>query len=207
MSAGDGAKGPRWYHWQWLPLADPVDSQWRRWLLVRRRMSAPTEMTAYGVFAPQATALAEVVRVAGSRWTMESGFEAATGEVGLDDYEVRSWTGWYRPITLVMWADTLLAVLRAGAIAVEARTKSPLPPRRGAVWPRSKPGVASHAAERSGDSPASLARGPRGPADSPLHSGLVPLAAWASGERSILSLQVSRSSGGGVGCVIGELPL
>jgi SRSO17 transposase len=130
LSAGDGAKGPRWYDWQWLPLADPVDPQWRRWLLVRRRMSAPKEMTAYVVFAPQATALEEVVRVAGSRWTIESGFEAAKGEVGLDHYEVRSWTGWYRHITLVMWAYALLTVLRAGAIAVEALKKSlPAPPR------------------------------------------------------------------------------
>jgi SRSO17 transposase len=104
LSAGDGAKGPRWYDWQWLPLADPVDTQWRRWLLVRRSMSASKEMTAYVVFAPQATALEAVVRVAGSRWTIESGFEAAKGEVGLDHYEVRSWTGWYRRITLVMWA-------------------------------------------------------------------------------------------------------
>ena len=72
------------------------------------------------VFAPQATALEEVGRVAGSRWTIESGFEAAKGEVGLDDDEVRSWTGWYRHSTLVMWADALLAILRAGTIAVEA---------------------------------------------------------------------------------------
>lgn len=130
LSAGDGAKGPRWYDWQWLPLADPVDPQWRRWLLVRRSMSAPQEMTAYMVFAPQVTALEEVVRVAGSRWTIESGFEAAKGEVGLDHYEVRSWTGWYRHITLVMWAYALLTVLRAGAMAVEALKKSlPVPPR------------------------------------------------------------------------------
>jgi SRSO17 transposase len=120
LRAGDGAKGPRWYDWQWLPLADPVDPQWRRWLLVRRSLSTPTELTAYVVFAPQATALAEVVRVAGSRWTIESSFEAAKGEVGLDDYEVRSWTGWYRHITLAMWAYALLAVLRAGAMAIEA---------------------------------------------------------------------------------------
>jgi SRSO17 transposase len=130
LSAGDGAKGPRWYDWQWLPLADPVDPQWRRWLLVRRSMSAPQEMTAYMVFAPPVTALEEVVRVAGSRWTIESGFEAAKGEVGLDHYEVRSWTGWYRHITLVMWAYALLTVLRAGAMAVEALKKRlPVPPR------------------------------------------------------------------------------
>jgi SRSO17 transposase len=129
LSAGDGAKGPRWYDWCWLPLADPVDPAWHRWLLVRRSISEPAELRAYVVFAPQATTLDEVVRVAGARWTIESSFEAAKGEVGLDHYEVRSWTGWYRHITLVMWAYALLAVLRAGAIAVEALKKSlPVPP-------------------------------------------------------------------------------
>ena len=129
LSAGDGAKGPRWYDWCWLPLADPVDPAWHRWLLVRRSISEPAELRAYVVFAPQATTLDEVVRVAGARWTIESSFEAAKGEVGLDHYEVRSWTGWYRHITLVMWAYALLAVLRAGAIAVEALKKSlPAPP-------------------------------------------------------------------------------
>jgi SRSO17 transposase len=124
LSAGDGAKGPRWYDWRWLPLADPPDPAWRRWLLVRRSVADPTDLTAYVVFAPQEAVLAEVVRVAGTRWTIESGFEAAKGEVGLDHYEVRSWTGWYRHITLAMWALALLAVLRAGTIAVEAFKKS-----------------------------------------------------------------------------------
>jgi SRSO17 transposase len=125
LSAGDGAKGPRWYDWCWLPLADPLEPTWRRWLLVRRSVSDPTDLAAYAVFAPQDTLLEQVVRVAGARWTIESCFEAAKGEVGLDQYEVRSWTGWYRHITLVMWALALLAALRAGAIAVELLKKSP----------------------------------------------------------------------------------
>jgi SRSO17 transposase len=129
LSAGDGAKGPRWYDWRWLPLAEPLDPTWRRWLLVRRSLSEPAELRAYVVFAPQATSLEEVVHVAGARWTIESSFEAAKGEVGLDDYEVRSWTGWYRHITLAMWAYALLTVLRAGAIAVEAVKKSLPPPQ------------------------------------------------------------------------------
>jgi SRSO17 transposase len=128
LSAGDGAKGPRWYDWRWLPLADRMDPAWCRWLLVRRSVGTPTELTAYVVFAPQATSLEEVVQVAGTRWTIESGFEAAKGEVGLDHYEVRSWTGWYRHITLAMWALALLTVMRAGAIAVEALKKSLSPP-------------------------------------------------------------------------------
>jgi SRSO17 transposase len=67
LSAGDGAKGPRWYDWRWLPLAAPLAPGWRRWLLVRRSLSTPTELTADVVFAPHATPLQEVVRVAGSR--------------------------------------------------------------------------------------------------------------------------------------------
>jgi SRSO17 transposase len=113
LSAGDGAKGPRWYDWRWLPLATPLQPAWRRWLLVRRSLSDPTELTAYVVFAPHGTVLATVVQVAGSRWTVERCFEEAKGEVGLDQYEVRSWTGWYRHITLAMWAYALLTALRA----------------------------------------------------------------------------------------------
>jgi SRSO17 transposase len=113
LSAGDGTKGPRWYDWRWLSLVEPPEPGWRRWLLVRRSLSVPTKLTAYLVFAPQDTTLAETVQVAGTRWTIESGFEATKGEVGLDDYEVRSWTGWYRHITLAMWAYALLVVLRA----------------------------------------------------------------------------------------------
>jgi len=113
LSAGAGAKGPRWYDWRWLPLATPLQPHWRRWLLVRRSLSDPTDLTAYVVFAPQATALETVVQVAGSRWSVEQCFEEAKGEVGLDQYEVRRWTGWYRHITLAMWAYALLTVLRA----------------------------------------------------------------------------------------------
>jgi len=56
------------------------------------------------VFAPQAPTLEAVVRVAGSRWTIESGVEAAKGEVGLDHDAVCSWTGWHRQMPLAMWA-------------------------------------------------------------------------------------------------------
>lgn len=94
LRAGDGTKGPRGYDWRWLSLAEPADPAWRRSLLVRRRVSAPSERQADVVFAPQHTTLAEVVRVAGTRWTIASGVEAANSEVGLAQYEVRSWPGW-----------------------------------------------------------------------------------------------------------------
>jgi SRSO17 transposase len=72
-----------------------------------------------------------VGRVAGTRWTLESGVEAAKGEVGLDHDAVRSWTGWPRPITLALWAYALLTVLRAGALAGDAVKKRPPPSQTG----------------------------------------------------------------------------
>jgi len=113
LRAGDGANGPRWDDWPWLPLAMPLQPHWRRGLLVRRSLCDPTARTAYVVFAPEATGLETVVQVAGSRWTIERCFAEAKGEVGLEHDEGRSWTGWYRPITLAMGAYALLTVLRA----------------------------------------------------------------------------------------------
>ena len=82
------------------------------------------------IFAPQATTLAAVVRVAGSRWTLERGLEAATGEVGLEHDAVRTWTGWYRHSTLAMWALALLTIRRAGMLAVErCKNKTAVPAR------------------------------------------------------------------------------
>ena len=75
------------------------------------------------VFAPHDTMLEAVVRVAGARWTIEQLFEAAKGEVGWDHDEVRSWTGWYRHITLAMWAYALLTVLRAAHLPGALREK------------------------------------------------------------------------------------
>ena len=59
--------------------------------------------------------LAELVRVAGTRWIIEDAFKEAKQEVGLDEYQVRLWVGWYRHITLAMLAHAFLAVIRSYA--------------------------------------------------------------------------------------------
>jgi SRSO17 transposase len=113
ISAGMGSKGPRWYDWLRLEASAPHQGGWKRWVLIRRSIADPTEVTAYIAYAPATTLLAALVRVAGMRWTVEESLQTAKGEVGLDHYEVRSWTGWYRHITLAMWAQAFLAVVRA----------------------------------------------------------------------------------------------
>jgi SRSO17 transposase len=112
LSAGAGSTGPRHYDWRRLELSDPAQQGWKRWLLLRRSISDPSELTAYIAYARARTTLAEQVRVAGMRWTAEESIQTAKGEVGLDHYEVRSWTGWYRHMTLAMWAQAFLSVIR-----------------------------------------------------------------------------------------------
>ncbi len=100
-SAGDGAKGPRVYDWAVVeirPLGEPGKGYW---LLARRSIAQPGELAYFVCFGPAGTALAELVRVAGTRWAIAECFEAAKGQVGLDQYEVRRWDGWYRHITPV----------------------------------------------------------------------------------------------------------
>jgi SRSO17 transposase len=125
LSAGKGTKGPRLYDWALKPLVGPVDPAWGSWLLVRRSLSAPTEVAYSVVCGPVGTPLAEMVRVAGSRWAIAESFETAKGEVGLDQYEVRSWTGWYRHITLALLAHAYLTVTRAQAVGAVEKKGAP----------------------------------------------------------------------------------
>ena len=132
-SAGAGAKGPGWHDWCWLPVAAPPAPHWCRWLLVRRSVAEPTALTAFLVFAPARTTLLEAVRTAGMRWAIASSCEAAKGEVGLEQYEVRSWTGWYRPIPWARWAYALVSVVRARHL--QEAPRSPTPAGTGAAPP------------------------------------------------------------------------
>jgi SRSO17 transposase len=90
-------------------------------VLIRRSLTDPGERAYYRVWAPAHTTLAELARVAGSRWRIEEGYEQAKGEVGLDQYEVRRFQAWYRHITLALLAHAVLVVLRAKATAQQKK--------------------------------------------------------------------------------------
>jgi SRSO17 transposase len=117
LSAGAGAKGPRLYEWAAARINCPEPEAFQRWLLARRSISDSTDLAYYLCGGPPQTALQELVRVAGSRWAVEECFEIGKGECGLDQYEVRSWVGWHRHVTLAMFAQALLAVIRMRAAA------------------------------------------------------------------------------------------
>jgi SRSO17 transposase len=123
LSAGAGSKGERLYDWARLRLTRLQRPPWDHWLLVRRSRSDPKELAYYVAFGPDRTALATLARVAGRRWAIEECFEVAKQEVGLADYEIRSWHGWHRHVTLAMLALAFLAAMRVklGAAAPRKR--------------------------------------------------------------------------------------
>ena len=84
----------------------------RLWLIIRRNVADPTDVRYYLSNAPDTTAEAELARMLGMRWPVELTFEQGKQEVGLDDYEVRSWQGWHHHMVMVMLAHHFLVWVR-----------------------------------------------------------------------------------------------
>lgn len=126
LSCGQGAHGPRFYDWAWLPIRRVFPHGRRGWVLARRSISDPTEIAYYLCFGKRGTRLRELVRVAGSRWAIEESFQTAKGGVGLDQYQVRRYDAWYAHITVAMLAAAFLIAVRAAEAAKGATvTASP----------------------------------------------------------------------------------
>ena len=86
-------------------------------LVQRQIWLNPGELAYYGLLRTGGnTSLEELARVAGTRWAIEECFEEAKAQVGLDQYEVRRWDGWYRHITLAMLAHAYLSVIKHQAM-------------------------------------------------------------------------------------------
>ena len=109
LSCGDGAQGERLYDWAYVPLRPALRRGWVHAALIRRHPVEADGVAYYLVYAPVDTPLAEIVRAVGSRWAIEDLFKLGKGQVGLDQYEVRSWTGWHRHVTLALLALAILA--------------------------------------------------------------------------------------------------
>lgn len=120
LSAGNGAKGYRYYDWGWVDIRTTAEQAGHRWLLIRRNRRTG-ELAFYRCYAPRPVALGVLVGVAGRRWTIEQSFQTAKGQTGLDEHQVRNWTSWYRWTTLVMLAHLFLAIATVHARARHTR--------------------------------------------------------------------------------------
>jgi SRSO17 transposase len=114
LSMSQGTKGPRLFDWAVMPILHRCADDGRHFLLIRRCVDDPSEKAYYFVFAPVGATLAEMVQAIGQRWKIEECFETGKA-IGLEDYEVRSFTAWYRHITLVMLVQACLAGICAAA--------------------------------------------------------------------------------------------
>jgi hypothetical protein len=129
LSAGKGSKDQCYYHWMRLVINSVSPKGWARWLLIRWSINDDTDVAFYIAFARTNQSLQAMASAAGSRWTIEECFEMAKGDVGLEQYEVRRWVGWYRHITLSMLARAFLTALRSQLIHFETQgfEKKPIP--------------------------------------------------------------------------------
>jgi len=88
--------------WLW----DHEEPQARRWtLLVVRELENPSEISFSLTNADESLATQLLVQVQRQRFWIENAFGDAKSEIGLADYEVRTWTGWHRHMTLCMLAQ------------------------------------------------------------------------------------------------------
>ena len=112
---GDGTKGPRIteahvlrVHAQRAGRAGPAV-----WLILRIDPESG-EQKAFLSHAPETTTAPRLITVTGLRWPIEGCFEVGKQDLGMGDYEVRSWTGWHHHLTLVILAHFFLVRLHRG---------------------------------------------------------------------------------------------
>lgn len=110
LSASEGTKGERLFDWARLPLVQAGTLDGRHWLVVRRCWDDPSILAYYLVCAPEQTPLSLMVQAIGARWHIEEDLQMSKA-LGLDQYEVRSYQGWYRHLTLVLLASAFLRSL------------------------------------------------------------------------------------------------
>lgn len=105
----EGAKGPilgfvsrvRVY------VDEPGKAENERWLFLRKDPTTE-EIKYYFSNAPLDTSLEEMTRVCTLRWPIEQSFQEGKSELGMADYEHRSWPAWHRHMTFVFLAQLFL---------------------------------------------------------------------------------------------------
>jgi SRSO17 transposase len=113
LTVAEGAQGPRTYQVVARRVWESRDGLPGRscWLVLRRNPDG-SEPKAYLSNAPADTPLVALATVGAQRWAIETAFQQAKGEAGLDEYEVRGWAGWHHHVTLVLLAAAFLLTIQ-----------------------------------------------------------------------------------------------
>ncbi len=113
LTVAEGAQGPRTYQFVARRVWESRDGVPGRvcWLVLRRNLDG-SEPKAYLSNAPVDTPPRQLAVVGAQRWAIETAFQQAKGEAGLDEYEVRGWVGWQHHVTLVLVAAAFLLTIQ-----------------------------------------------------------------------------------------------
>jgi SRSO17 transposase len=106
------------------------------WLVATRTRGPKPERKYFLAECSWRTSLQEILRGAFSRWSIEQCFEQGKQELGMDQYETRSWAGWHHHMTMVILAHHFLVLERgkggkkgAGFHGRRDRASAPRPSR------------------------------------------------------------------------------
>ena len=113
ITVAQGSQGPRSYRFSAQRVRatrkhKPGEAVWAVW----RRNLDGSEPRYYLSNAPGDTPLETLAYVGGSRWRIETEFETEKGDVGLDEYETRSWMGWHHHVTMCLLGGAFLLGLQ-----------------------------------------------------------------------------------------------
>jgi SRSO17 transposase len=113
LTVAEGAQGPRAYRFAARRVSESRDGLPGRasWLVARRNLDG-SELKLYLSNAPASTPLLRLGQVGAARWPIETELQVGKGETGLDEYEVRSWAGWYHHMALVLLAGAFLLTIQ-----------------------------------------------------------------------------------------------
>ena len=113
ITVAEGSQGPRSHMFS----AQRVRVTRRRkpgemvWAVYRRNLDG-SEPRYYLSNAPEDTPLETLAYVGGSRWRIETEFETEKSDVGLDEYETRTWAGWHHHVALCLLGGAFLLSLQ-----------------------------------------------------------------------------------------------
>ncbi len=108
-SCGNGSKGPRFADWALIATSSP-----RHFLLIRRLISRPDDLTFYLCRAPEDTpaAMTFFITIAGRRGPVEQTFKTGKDTLGWDQCQARAWDAVCRHTALAALAQLRQAAVR-----------------------------------------------------------------------------------------------
>lgn len=173
----EGSKGPLVAEFAFLRVTAVRDELPgpRVWAVFRRSLSTTPEMKYYLSNAPTTCTHDELVYVSGLRWPVETTFEEAKGEVGMDHYETRSWRGWHHHMAQSFMAHLFLVRLHL-SLKKKSRADDRVNPSVGGPGHRRRLGAATQRLDHRSLPATSQLRGLSLPSQTCRQTALQPLA-------------------------------